>query len=162
MFTAEEARKLAKEVKDKKELLAKQEEENNKRTIATLAEPIIQKILDGIKLAIEKEEKLYKYDLWDDVEKFDEDSLIIQYILLRIKELKFNVIYRRESHNRTRAGISENIAITWDEKDNLIKTKVTDKEIQDLIKKVFNKPDEYFEHKPIYWWRGEFPKQSFM
>ena len=33
MFTAEEARKLAKEVKDKKELLAKQEEENKNRVM---------------------------------------------------------------------------------------------------------------------------------
>ena len=52
------------------------------------------------------------------------------------------------------------LEIGW--KEGQRKQDISNKEIQDLIKKVFNKPDEYFEHKPIYWWRGEFPKQFFL
>ena len=144
MFTAEEARKLAKEVKDKKELLAKQEEENKKQSIAKLAEPVIEKILQDIKQAVGDE----KDGLIVDVMELDD--LLIDYIIFRLKELSFNIKYLNHKNPPKCKGLDiKEISIDWCEKDEKMiyvktgKDEDREKVVSDLIKSL-----KHFEHKP--------------
>lgn len=156
MFTAEDARKLAKEVKDKKELLAKQKQESQKQKAIEEAKPIVEKYLENIKLAISQEDQEKEY-IVENLEHLDD--LVIDEIITSIRNLGFDV--KRDNLATTKKPDYQTLTISWRKK--LSKPKLNDKEINDLVKQIFNKSDEYFEHKPIYWYQqNEFPRQFFL
>jgi len=145
MFTAEEARKLAKDVKDKKELLAKQEQENKKQKAIEEAKPIIDVYLENIKRVIAQPNQEKDY-IVENLENLDD--LVIDEIIISIRDLGF--IVKRDKIATINKPDYQTLTISWKE-DKLTKPKLSDKEVSDLVKKIFNKPDEYFEYKPVYW-----------
>ncbi len=151
MFTAEEARKLAKEVKDEKELLAKQEQEKKYEEAVKVAENIVNKTLEDINQAIIDDKDSIKVNLSEyskDVEKV---------FVSKIKNLGFNIKYVTEHINSSKTS---EIKISWNEPE-LSTSKITNKEFDDLIRKIFDKPHGIFTH-PTRWVESEFPRRFFL
>lgn len=151
MFTAEEARKLAKEVKDKKELLAKQEQDVKKQNAIKLAEPIINNSLDRIKQVIE--EGKYDYSV---IQAESLDDVIVDIIITKFRELGYNVRHSKKCSKIGDYTTNINgIVISWegdDEKMIYVKTskdKDYEKVVSDFIKSL-KQDKRYFEHKPVY------------
>jgi hypothetical protein len=157
LFNAEDARKLAKEVKDKKELLAKQEQEDKKQSIAKSAEPIINKALEEIKQAINDNKEYIKVDLTN------YDKNIENFVVSKFKELGF-IINRVTGHiNSPKSSI---INIRWEEDEKMIYVKTGkdedhEKIVSDFIKSL-KKDKQYFEHKPVYCFHENFPTEFFL
>lgn len=162
MFTAEEARKLAKEVKDKKQILAKQEQESKKQKVLEKAEPIINNILQDIKQAIEDEKEGL------DVDVMGLDNLIIDFVILKLKELGYNIEYVDYKNPPECKGLDKKeICISWNRKEEKMiyvktgKDEDHEKVVSDLIKSL-KKDKQYFEHKPVYWFHEKFPTEFFL
>jgi len=141
MFTAEDARKLAKDVKNKKELLAKQEQENKKQKAIEEAKPIIDVYLENIKRTIAQPDQEEDY-IVENLENLDD--LVIDEIITSIRDLGF--IVKRDKIATTNKPDYQTLTISWKE-EKLTKPKLTDKEVSYLVKKIFNN----FEHEPVYW-----------
>jgi hypothetical protein len=159
MFTAEEARILAKEVKDKKELLVKQEQENKKQKAIEEAKPIIEVYLENIKRTIAQPNQEKDY-IVENLENLDD--LVIDEIITSIRDLGF--IVKRDKIVTTNKPDYQTLTISWKE-EKLIKPKLNDKEINDLIKSIFDKPIDYFGYpyyRPIRCFSDEFPNRFFL
>jgi hypothetical protein len=143
MFTAEEARKLAKEVK-----------ENKNYEAIKLAETYVVSVLEHIKEVI-KDSKDY---VVRDVGGYDD--ITINQIINRFRELGFDVGYKKDER-------CETITISWSEKEEKMiyvktgKDENHEKVVSDLIKSL-KKDKQYFEHKPVYWFHEKFPTEFFL
>ena len=143
LFNAEDARKLAKEVK-----------EINKQKAVEEANKPVGYLLKDIKRAIE-EGKDY---IIRSLKSFNELTNIE--IIGKLKDLGFDIEYITERTERFPGADLPAVLIRWDEKI-YIKTGKDEKVISDLIKS-FKLDKLYFEHKPIYWFQDEFPKHFFL
>ncbi len=153
MFTAEEARKLAKEVKETKKQNMKQELEIVKQNSIKKAEEFIKCLLDEIKVAI-KDEKDYVIKNVSSYNEFSYDEII-----KTLKELKFNVSLKKYIQGK------RELEINWKDEEALYIKTGKDEDYEKVISgfiKAFKQDQQYFEHKPVYWYQCEFPKQSFM
>lgn len=144
LFNAEEARKLAKEVK-----------ENKNYEAIKLAEMYVVSVLEHIKEVINDNKDYVVRDVGG------YDDLTTNQIINRFRELGFNVVYKKDER-------CETITITWneekDEKMIYVKTRKDEdyeKVISDLIKSL-KKDKQYFEHKPVYWFHEDFPRHFFL